>query len=725
MKKLFRKIFSAILLLSLFACSTENPVDPDATLPQTDAIYQKSAFPPEEKLVYYNGALTRQGETLFGLGYDGSAAVLSSVDLTTGDATRETLPEAAFMNVADFAVTENGCYILKRLYNPDSASWSYEIHRIKNGELLSQTSLDAYISVSYAHNCEKTLVAQGNTICVAAANQLATFSDGETTRYSLPSDMISLCAADSGEVYVIGKNYFCVYDPRTGNFAEDAKKSQEIAALNADDYYVGADYDLYYSNKNGLYGYSFGADAPTWLFRWSQIGIYYSSDVRVFPVNARKILVYGAAEQNGTKNIALLSPSEEPTTERKIVSVSYIENGRGTIPNAATKFNSMQTEYEIVPIEYLSAQNKDYATALDQRALDVATGNLADVLVFDSTEDLEKYGTQGALADLYDCMESKDDYFQCVLDYCEIDGKLYGIPGEFSVQTLLARTENLPEYTVWNSAAFLDAVDSRTAGQHIFFSASRSVVENWALPSLIGEFIDARQGVCSFDSEEFIRVMRFIKSFAETYREAFEDKKNHFVSDEILFARESVSSISDWLRLRVLFGLDAPVRNVGFPSDDGGGVILVPAQLYSVNSAAKEPEGAWKFIQFLLSDEVVVNRAKGTMQFIPSAKESLAAWEELEDGTYYFFPYDSINRISSKSSPFENLDEGVQFQINAATYQEFSEWVNALNPLKPTPQAVQEIVREELSVFYSDGRSAEDSARIIQSRVGIYLSENG
>lgn len=571
------------------------------------------------------------------------------------------------------------------------------------------------------------MVAQGNTVCVAAANQLATFSDGETARYSLPSDMISLCAADSGEVYVIGKNYFCVYDPQTGNFAEDAEKSQEIAELNADEYYVGADYDLYYANQNGLYGYSFGSDAPTQLFRWSQVGIYYSSavDVRVLPINARNILVYGAAEQNGTKSIALLSPSEEPTTERKIVSVSYIENGRGTISNAATKFNSMQTEYEIVPIEYLSAQNKDYATALEQRALDVATGNLADVLVFDSVEELEKYGAQGALVDLYDCMERKDDYFRCVLDYCEIDEKLYGIPGEFSVQTLLAREENLPEYTVWNGAAFLDAADGRKSGQNLFLFSSRSIVENWALSSLIGEFIDARQDVCSFDSEEFIRVMRFIKSFPEAYTEVFEDEANHFASDEILFARETVSSLSDWLRLRVLFGLETPVRNTGFPSGDGGGVILNTKALYSISSTAKEPEGAWEFIQFLLSDEVVVNKAKGCMQFIPTAKASFDAWAEFETGTYYFFPYDSINRISSKSSPFENLDDGVQFQINAATYQEFADWINALNPLKPTPQAVQDIIREELSVFYSDGRSAEDTARIIQSRVGIYLSEVG
>lgn len=110
MRNIFRKIFSAVLLSALLACSTEKPVDPDATIPQADAIYQKSASPLEEKLVYYNGALTRQGERLLGLGYvaeaDGIAAVLSSVDLNTGDATRETLPEAAFMNVADFAVTE-------------------------------------------------------------------------------------------------------------------------------------------------------------------------------------------------------------------------------------------------------------------------------------------------------------------------------------------------------------------------------------------------------------------------------------------------------------------------------------------------------------------------------------------------------------------------------------------------------------------------------------------
>jgi len=112
------------------------------------------------------------------------------------------------------------------------------------------------------------------------------------------------------------------------------------------------------------------------------------------------------------------------------------------------------------------------------------------------------------------------------------------------------------------------------------------------------------------------------------------------------------------------------------------------------------------------------------MQRFPSSRKTLEAWKESEGKLYYYFPSQEPNSYMTDIKPFdENLGEGMYVQANEVLFDEVSQWLDGLQITQELPSDVSDIITEELSYFYSGTKSAKDTVHIIQSRVGIYLSE--
>ncbi len=56
--------------------------------------------------------------------------------------------------------------------------------------------------------------------------------------------------------------------------------------------------------------------------------------------------------------------------------------------------------------------------------------------------------------------------------------------------------------------------------------------------------------------------------------------------------------------------------------------------------------------------------------------------------------------------------------------EEFYTFLDTVHAYRYVPEAVSEIVMEEVSTFLRTGKTPESCADVIQSRVSIYLSEN-
>ena len=62
--------------------------------------------------------------------------------------------------------------------------------------------------------------------------------------------------------------------------------------------------------------------------------------------------------------------------------------------------------------------------------------------------------------------------------------------------------------------------------------------------------------------------------------------------------------------------------------------------------------------------------------------------------------------------------------LDEATIDQTMDLIKGASKIQRNDSALLEIINEELSVFFSGTRSAEETARIIDSRASIYVSEN-
>jgi len=733
------KRFTALLLLSmicLMSGCTKNDVanQTEETVLSTQNILQDMAYFSKKDVVFddnfnINGSMFEENGMIYVMGYTfnedqiiGTMAKLNTSDMSV---TYEALPDEVWENVVDFVVTDTGIYIVQSTFDMDTFTESYTLSVVKDNTIISEKPLDTYLNLPDDFWGNIKIIAAGDNICIAASTQFAVISDESVTKLELPEEAVHLQAVNSETIRIITNTSLYNYSIVSGEITADLEKTNEVALLNGDKYYQAAGYDLYYSNQNGLYGFNFG-ETSVEIMNWVYNGLMYEQIGAVFITDPDHITLYGSSSRYGGRTLMAMEKYEGDLPEREVVRVSYVEDGRGIIPSAVIQFNASQVEYQIICEEYLSAHGGQYDSVMNQLDKDILTGTLADVLVLDSKESVDKYGSLELLTDLYTVMEDKDDLFGCIREYSETNGKLYAIPPDFYVDTLVVKTENLPEYDTWNSKSFLETASSLKENQHLFRGISRDKVQKWMLSTVIWEFIDMENGMCSFETEEFIDVIEYLSSLPEEYSVAYEDNGNHYITDEILFmSDERTSCIADYLRVKAQFGEDTPINYIGYPSVNGGVANISTQNIYyAINAGSNNLKGAWAFIEYLLSGDVVVDEMRG-MQRFPSSKNTLEAWKESEGKLYYFFPTMEPDSYMTDIEPFDdNLGEGMYIQANDALFDEVSQWLDGLKIAKEIPADLSKIITEELSYFYNGVKSAEDTAHIIQSRVGIYLSEH-
>ncbi|MDD4773729.1 MAG: extracellular solute-binding protein, partial [Eubacteriales bacterium] len=379
----------------------------------------------------------------------------------------------------------------------------------------------------------------------------------------------------------------------------------------------------------------------------------------------------------------------------------------------------------VVCEEYASLSGAgDYAALLDGLDAAILDGSVGDIVELSGRDALVKYSEKNLLTDLYTLMS--DDIFGCIREAYEINGRLYGIPQEFRLTTYAAKTQNLNIANIWNTGAFIEHAASLPEGQRMLFNMSRAAVYNMLRDSAISESIDFETNSCSFTAGAFAEFMEYLAGLPETDSEEAEYGMNYYIDDRVALYEAYIGAYSDYARMKHVFGENTEVTSVGYPSSTGGAAKMNAGKLYAITESGTEKEGAVSFLRYLLSPESVINENRG-MHDIPAVKTTLKAWNESESKMYYYFYTDNINSMSGDIKPITEEDAGspgVCVAVDQALTDEVYAYLDSVQIIPAIPQIVADIVDEEMSAYLSsDNKTAEETAKIIQNRVSIYLSE--
>ncbi len=453
--------------------------------------------------------------------------------------------------------------------------------------------------------------------------------------------------------------------------------------------------------------------------------------------------------------IALIGNSFSPIGEYSIVNraVTYFNRNNDT-------YVATLTDYDYLGCfrEDGSRDEKNMITRRESLfTQDILDGVYHDVYLFgqqyDDYKRLQDKGVfrdMSALAEDFDIIPSVQG---AMLHDTRMADVLYAVPFTVTFNTLVTTTDTLPRGESFTFDRLIDIFNTLGDGEALFDTDASQTLEK----IMLSDYLDRANNTCSYDSAEFIRAISFLSEWdkADT-RKLISDPtvtpyQNNTVgyiqyiidtvwcygdiidalgSGAVRFLEFNVTCPETVPILYSLFDkLDADYNLCGYPSADGGSLYMIPNLLISLGDG-DNPAGAEAFVEMMLSE--TVQCSVGGFPVVRSAVEARMSW-----GEQYFEEYPLSS--TDKRFPSSYL---IRF-LEASTFalaEEPASATNTVTVLKPEHDAVMAyfcngntrsdgdktvhaIVDEELSAAASGVRSIADAAKIIQSRVHIYISE--
>lgn len=607
-----------------------------------------------------------------------------------------------------------------------------------------------YFSLNYFAVGENDIMYLG-----ADSSVVAVSADGTGTKlFEITVDnwLNSLRATADGKVIISYYDYspmgggmvYQYLDPNKKGLGEKIEMPENMGYNNMD-VYTGPGYDFYFKNETGLYGCNSKDAEPTLLCNWINSDITSNSINSLVVINPDKFLYSGYDQFLGRQQLCILTKVPDDQVVPKIlINLSYVWADTYALGNQVISFNRQSNEYRIVMNDYSKFNSEnDWQAGQTQFNLDITTGKIPDIMILASDMPIKSYTQKGLLADFYKFMDndpdfSKDILLDCVKKPFEVNGKLYRIVSNFNIQTLIGKSSvvgDKPGWTVDEMLALLAKYPEGTAlTDDTYGLNSRTYMFQLLLMANLNNFVDYEKATCNFNSPEFIDLLKYVASLPEgtdrdnmindDYSYYSQNRIKDWREERTLLKNDYLSSYSSYLQAKAAFG-NVDITLKGFPTSKGNGSVLVAQYSYAIAERSLCKDGAWQFIKYLLSDDAQDSMRRYSW---PATKAGLEQMAKQEMEQYYVF-YSS--GWSSSSQPFDentstsNWDgeEGTPGHLTEEDVKLVNDFINSITNSVDYDQKMLEIILEEAEICFAGDKSAEETAKVIQSRLAIMISE--
>lgn len=502
-------------------------------------------------------------------------------------------------------------------------------------------------------------------------------------------------------------------------------KNGEYAVL-ADGY---GDYRFCIQTADCLTGYKYDGETEE-LINWAASDIQ-PQTVQVVGDNCFVIRNWG---ESGVELSRLTRKRQSEINEKTVLELMYLGWDDYGIANTVNSFNQNNNDYRIDvlknPAHNLNYEDENYQEDFEkvnkEFMLKLLTNDAPDIVISSDYESIRSFGDKGAFTDLYSLMENDTEINKSTLlpnvmkAFESQNGDLYCLPSSFNINTLMVKTKfhNKENWTVNDMISVYD-----NAEKDVYKWIERDRMLNMLLDGT--DFVDEKNGTCSFDSPEFVELLKFCKRFpvelnqpeknydspeqSEQLNQFYIDQLYSYHRDENLINPITLSKGSiggGYSYAKAMFGED--VTLVGYPSNNGYGGRISTYNLIAVGANCKQKEVALEFIKEFVKGDY------GSIPVIEKDFEAeLDSWMTLSGGF----------EAAAENGYYE--DDG--FKVYPLTQEErdhIEEYIRNITELLPVEQsALNGIIFEEAEAFFADGRTAEEAAEIIQNRTEILVSE--
>jgi len=510
------------------------------------------------------------------------------------------------------------------------------------------------------------------------------------------------------------KRYISKPDFASGNKGEKVELPIDFLAYQ---FYPGETSDLLISNAKGLYTYNLGDLEPSIFMDFANSDFAGLDFQSLAFINDKEFIATYPDTDRETYKLSKFTYVDSTEVTDKINIVLGCEYLNSNLSKQIANFNKTNDTYRIVIKNYDSYNTmEDYSLGNIQLHNDIISGNMPDILLINSTLDIDYLANKGLLADVGELIENDKElanieYLENVFNAFSVNDTLYTVVPSFSVSTMIARKDMVNSRTSWTMPEFLEYMNTLPDDITPFgFPILQDTMINYLMEYCVDDFLDLNIGTCRFDSPEFIAWLEFAKTFPAELSESFWNNYDWDAQKRIFRDKKAVLSYCFiWEMGELLYDIHGTLGSeasfIGFPGLKGNSsVIISDCDGFLLSSKSEHREGAWSFVRYFLTEEY---QTGDQIEGLPVMKKVFE--EQLTQAAEK--PY----RVDAETT----LEPFSQKEIN-----EIRDFIYSLEKRTYNDANVLQIVTEEAYSFFAGAKSAKEAAEIIQNRVQLYLDES-
>lgn len=498
----------------------------------------------------------------------------------------------------------------------------------------------------------------------------------------------------------------------------------------------GMDYDFYYKDDAGIYGFDMEQCEETKLLDYAASGLVEQSapvtgEVTMFeldPSGADSHKVYAMLPLGDDRWIGMVRTGEDsPVTlmlyekaddrNRQVITYGAIW-ADDRIRSAAAEFNRKNTDYRI---EFQTYENQE--DPISRMNADIIAGNVPDILDLSSVS-VETYAAKGILEDLCPYLEqdpelSENDFQESVLQAMKLNDRLYYVTPDFYMSTLAGCGAEIGDREGWTFAEFAAMAEKNGPDTLLFAAADEAELLNGFMEETCQDFVDWDTGNCSFDSREFRDILAFCNGRG-TFVEDEESVVPMIRSGKIA-CLDIEGGFWDISAYREICGED--IAYIGYPARDRNGSHFCLSEQIGMYSGSKVKEGAWAFLRTFLTKEYQ-GKNMGFLAAIPLRKDCMEM--QIRQVTAVQ-PY--TDEFGKEFVPPAGALEiyGMEFELRPLTQEEtdrYCQMIAHTRKIRQTDWQILNMIQEEAGAYFAGDKGLDETVDIIQNRVATYVNES-
>lgn len=545
----------------------------------------------------------------------------------------------------------------------------------------------------------------------------------------------------NSEMYVLGDGQlaFLIYGTREVQMRTLDLEKEELSEkitfpFNTYEYsyYPGLSTDLLLTSNTGVYSYNLGAEGLQKRIDFVDSAILCNNISFLCEVKEGQYFGSYFDNETGMLQFGLFNKVDPSTIKDKKVLTLACYWADDDIRRRVVEYNKTNEEYRIRIEDYYQYNTTDdYTRGMAKMNTDIVSGKMPDIIGLSTDMPINSYISKGLFADLLPFLENDpelkiEDYSEHIIDLYSRNGKWYQLVPGYYLETLFGKASDVGTKPGWTLEELEQLRSQKGEDVAVISELTQSGLLYYCMMFAGNQFVDWEKGECYFNSQEFIDLLEFIKTFPKeiNYQELY-DNPNYWEQQETIFRDgkallmpRALSNFQDFLYCeKGTFGEE--ITAIGFPVKEGVGNVIMSNGTYAISSKSPYQQEAWEFLRYYLTEEYQ-NTLTYEWPILNSAMEKRI--EEAQEVPFYID--ENGNKIEYQESYYLN---GMEILLDPLTKQDCERvlsFIESAEHVYSYDNAIMNIVSEETAPFFAGEKTAAEAADIIQSRIYIYVNEN-